>query len=62
MALDETTRNKIVQPNNTDDNFDHLKIACRAADKQYQHEGFGEKLFNIMKSVKKNKRIFEKYD
>ncbi|CAF0910875.1 unnamed protein product [Adineta steineri] len=51
MALDETTRSKIVQSNDGDENFDHLKIECRAADKQHQHIDFGEKLFNIMKSL-----------
>jgi len=58
MALDETIRAKIVHPNNTVEKFDHLKIECRAAEKQHQHEGFGEKLFDIMKSVK---QILEKY-
>jgi hypothetical protein len=53
MALDEITRSKIVHPNATDENFDHLKIECRARDKQEQHVPFGEQLFNIMKSVKR---------
>ncbi len=53
MSLDDKTRAKIVDPNNPDENFDHLKIECRAKDKHNQHEGFGDQLINIMKSVKR---------
>jgi hypothetical protein len=59
MSLDDKTRAKIIHPNNLDDNFDHLKIECRAKDKHNQHEEFGDQLFNIMKSVKEiNMKIF----
>ncbi|CAF1149652.1 unnamed protein product [Rotaria sp. Silwood1] len=51
MALDDMTRNDILHPTDTDDNFDHLKIQCRAKDKNPQHEAFGEQLFNIMKTI-----------
>ncbi len=54
MGLDDKTRAKIVQPNNPDENFDHLKIECRTQDKHHQHEAFGDQLFHIMKSVKIN--------
>ncbi len=49
MGLDESIRSKIIQ---SDENFEHLKIECRAKDKRHQHEAFSEQLFNIMKSVK----------
>jgi len=52
MGLDDRTRAKIAHPNSPDANFDHLKIECRAKDKQHHHEAFSEQLFNIMKSVK----------
>jgi len=52
MSLDDKTRAKIIHPNILDENFDHLKIECRAKDKHNQHEGFSDQLFNIMKSVK----------
>jgi len=63
MGLDEARRAKIVQPNNPNENFDHLKIECRTEDKHHQHEAFGDQLLNIMKSVKnkllkKIKKIF----
>lgn len=51
VALDESTRAKIVLLDSNDDNYDHLKIDCRAADKPYQREDYGEKLATIMKSV-----------
>ena len=51
MMLDEDTRNKIIQPDSNDENYEHLKINCRAADKHYQHEDFGERLATIMRSV-----------
>ncbi len=54
MSLDDKKRTKIIGSNNPDENFDHLKIECRAKDKRNQHEGFGDDLFNIMKSVKIN--------
>ena len=62
MALNEKLRAKIIRSNNTNQNFDHLKIECRVKDAQNQHEAFGEELFNIMKSVKTNilKNIFLK--
>ncbi|CAF3688902.1 unnamed protein product, partial [Adineta steineri] len=51
MFLDERTRAKIVDSDSTDDNFDHLKIECRAKGRQRSHEPFGEKLFSIMQSL-----------
>lgn len=57
MSLNDKTRAKIVQSNHHGNNFEHLKIECRARDRQYQHEGFGKELFNAMKSVK-SKQIF----
>lgn len=51
MSLNDKVRARIVQSNNHDENFEHLKIECRARDRQYQHEGFGEELFNAMKSI-----------
>ncbi|CAF0851429.1 unnamed protein product [Adineta ricciae] len=51
MMLDEDTRTKIIQPDSNDENYDHLKINCRAADKHYQHEDFSEKLATIMRSL-----------
>ncbi|UJR30873.1 hypothetical protein I4U23_018386 [Adineta vaga] len=51
MILDESTRMKIVHSDSNDENYDHLKIDCRAADKQHQHEDFGEKLATIMRSL-----------
>ncbi|CAF1255961.1 unnamed protein product [Adineta steineri] len=51
MFLDERTRAKIVDSDSTDDNFDHLKIECRAKGRQRSHESFGEKLFSIMQSL-----------
>lgn len=51
MMLDEDTRNTIIQPDSNDENYEHLKINCRAADKHYQHEDFGERLATIMRSV-----------
>jgi hypothetical protein len=51
MSLDDKTRSKIVDTDSIDDNYNHLKIQCRAKGKQHQHEPFGEQLFNNMKSV-----------
>ena len=51
MMLDDATREKIVHINDTDENFDHLKIECRAKDKPSPHQTFGELLFRTMKSV-----------
>jgi hypothetical protein len=52
VGLDESIRARMIHPNNPDDNFDYLKIECRAKDKQHQHEAFSEQLFKIMKSVR----------
>jgi len=51
MSLDDRTRAKIVDADSIDENFDHLKIDCRAKGKQRSHEPFGEQLFQKMKSV-----------
>ncbi|CAF3435085.1 unnamed protein product [Rotaria socialis] len=51
MALDEPTRAEILHASDNEDNFDHLKIECRAKDKNHPHEAFGENLFNIMKTI-----------
>lgn len=51
MSLDEKTRGKIAHPNNPNENFDHLKIECRAKDKVHQHDAFTEELFNRMRTV-----------
>ena len=51
MSLDDRTRAKIIDSDSVDDNFDHLKIDCRAQGKQRSHESFGEQLFHTMKSV-----------
>ena len=60
MSLDDQTRAQIADPDLIDDNFDHLKIECRAKGKQRSHESFGERLFQAMKSVgsNKNQRIY----
>lgn len=52
MSLDEKTRAKIAHPNNPNENFDHLKIECRAKDKIHPHDAFAEELFNKMRTVK----------
>jgi hypothetical protein len=64
MSLDDRTRAKIVDADSIDENFDHLKIDCRAKGKQRSHEPFGEKLFQKMKSVglNKNKKNFVHLD
>ncbi|UJR15747.1 hypothetical protein I4U23_002682 [Adineta vaga] len=51
MSLDERTRAKIIDSDSTDDNFDHLKIDCRSKGRQQSHEPFGDKLFQMMKSI-----------
>lgn len=51
MALDDTTREKILHANDTDENYDHLRIECRAKDRPLPHQSFGERLFQTMKSV-----------
>jgi len=51
MSLNDQSRSKIVDPESIDDNFDHLKISCRAKGNQPQHYPFGEELFQKMKSV-----------
>lgn len=51
VNLDEVARAEVVHAGEDDDNFDHLKIECRAKDKNHPHEAFGESLFNIMKAV-----------
>lgn len=46
MSLDDRIRSEI-----SDENFDYLKIQCRAKENQIQHESFGKELFNKMKLV-----------
>lgn len=51
MSLDEKTRSKIAHPNNPNENFDHMRIECRAKDKIHYHDTFAEELFHKMRTV-----------
>ena len=56
MLLDEDVRSKILDSDSPDENFEHLKIECRAKGKHHAHQPFGEQLFRMMQSVRRDEQ------
>ena len=50
-SLDPKTRSKIVHSNETNQNFHHLRVQCRAKDRYGTHDEFSEQLFQRMRAV-----------